>query len=99
MLKKAGLGVFVLFLAAVSGCATTGRNYQTDIDALNAKVAAMQNQLSEKDGEIARLQERMQEDESALLRAENEKRALADQLEAASAKAVPASTRPDSDLK
>lgn len=92
--------VAVVSLFVVTGCATT-RNYQGDIDALNAKVATLEGQLSEKDAEISRLENRMREEENARLEAENEKRALADKLEAARAKAVKV-TRPsvvDSDLK
>ena len=46
------LGIVGLF--AIAGCAT-GRDYQTDLNALNAKITAMQAQLSSKDEEVARL--------------------------------------------
>ena len=81
----------------LAGCATTGgRKYQTDIDALNAKVTALQGQLAAKDQEITHLQaqisdRRMADDaaQMAMRKAEDDKRALEQRLN----KAVP------SDLK
>lgn len=66
----------------LAGCAT-GRNYQTDIDSLNAKIASLQDQLSMKDQEISRLQSQTAENEMALRNAEEEKRRLADRLDSA----------------
>jgi outer membrane murein-binding lipoprotein Lpp len=43
------LGLFIL-----SGC-ETGRNYQGDIDSLNAKVSSLQSQSASKDEEISKL--------------------------------------------
>ena len=99
-----GLFAFA-FVALLAGCATTTgtRNYQTDIDSLNARVSALQGQLSAKDQEIAALQNKMNEQDSArasaeaaLRNAENEKRALADRLADAASQAKKA---PESDLK
>ena len=88
----------------LAGCATTGgRNYQTDIDALNAKVTALQGQLAAKDQEITHLQaqvsdQRMASDaaQTAMRKAEDDKRELEERLrdaESKKAKAIP------SDLK
>ena len=104
MFKRAQ-GLAVLAGAVLlAGCATTGgRNYQTDIDALNARVTALQGQLAAKDQEISTLQsqisdQRMASDaaQTAMHKAEDDKRALEQQLrdaESKKAKAVP------SDLK
>jgi hypothetical protein len=52
--SKAWLGIVVsAFL--LTGCAT-GRNSQADIDALNARINALQGQLAEKDEELTKLQ-------------------------------------------
>ena len=64
----AGVVVTSLFLM---GCATTGgRNYQTDIDALNARVSAMQGQLAEKDSEISTLKGQVEDERLARQAAE-----------------------------
>ncbi|MBI3252665.1 MAG: hypothetical protein HYZ52_05070 [Candidatus Omnitrophica bacterium] len=60
MKRKACLFLVFLSFLTASGCAT-GRNYQTDIDALNAKLAALQGQLSTKDEEVTRLQNQLKE--------------------------------------
>ena len=83
-------GAFLL-----TGCATTGvKTSQSDIDSLNARVTALQGQLADKDQEMAKLQnrisdERMAKDaaETALRKAEEDKRALSGQLSTASTKA------------
>ena len=104
MLKKVRQGAVLACAVFLAGCATTGgRNYQTDIDALNARVTALQGQLASKDQEIAALQsqvsdQRMAKDaaETAMRKTEEDRRDLADQLRSAQAKkaaAVP------SDLK
>ena len=94
MLKQLrGTAVWVLALA-LAGCATTGnKNYQGDIDALNARLTALQGQLAEKDQEISSLQtqvadQRMAKEaaEAALSRAEDVSRA-------------PGRSAPASDLK
>ena len=90
------LGVLV-----ISGCAT-GRSSQTDIDSLNAKISALQGQLSSKDEEIARLQSQMGGQQAALSAAEEEKRQLSEKLQNTMAQAsrkaaVP--TMQESDLK
>ena len=47
MLKKVQQGAVLACAVLLAGCATTGgRNYQTDIDALNARVTALQGQLA-----------------------------------------------------
>ncbi len=75
------LGVGVLAsLLVISGCAT-GRNYQTDIDALNAKVQALEGQLSSKDQELSRLQGDLAAQKAALAQAESEKRLLSEKLD------------------
>ena len=60
MRRASVLFLVILSFFTVTGCAT-GRDYQTDIDALNAKLAILQGQLSAKDGEIARLQSQLKE--------------------------------------
>ncbi len=74
---------FLAPMALLAGCATSGRNYQTDVDSLNARVTALQGQLSAKDQEISTLQGKMDDErlareasESALRNAESEKQAL-----------------------
>ena len=58
-----GLVVTSLFLA---GCATTPtRNYQTDIDALNARLTSMQGELSEKDAQISSLKNQVEDERLA----------------------------------
>jgi len=69
------LVVFVL-----AGCAS-GRSQQSDLDALNARVSALQGQLSAKDGEISSLQSQMNRQQSSLAEVENEKRRLADRVD------------------
>lgn len=102
-MKKGLFAVLALAVLAASGCATTGRNYQTDIDALNARVTALQGQLAEKDQQISTLQNQMNDQqmareaaEAALRNAENERAALSSQLSAAQSRKA-ASTQ--SDLK
>ena len=64
----AGIVVTSLFLA---GCATTPtRNYQPDIDSLNAKLSAMQGQLTEKDAEISSLKNQVEDEKLARQAAE-----------------------------
>jgi chromosome segregation ATPase len=104
MTRKPFFAAFAVFALAVSGCATTGRNYQTDIDSLNARITSLQAQIAEKDSEIAKLQNQMKEEEFARQQAESERRELNDRLSAAmseleSSKRAKASSRPDSDLK
>ena len=70
-MRLKGLGV-VLSALFIMGCATAPtRNYQTDIDALNARVSAMQGQLSEKDQEIAMLKDKAEDERRAREAAEN----------------------------
>ena len=57
MFKKIQGWAVLAGVVFLTGCATTGgRNYQTDIDALNARVTALQGQLAAKDQEISGLQ-------------------------------------------
>ena len=104
MLKKVQQGAILACAVLLAGCATTGgRSYQTDIDALNARVTALQGQLTSKDQEIAALQSQVSDQsmakdaaEAAMRKADEERRALNEQLrsaEANKAKAYP------SDLK
>ena len=87
MFRKINLwALFLIGVLAVSGCATTGRNYQSDIDALNSRITSLQGQLSEKDQEMSKLQNRLGDQQAALTSAESEKRALEDKLSAAQAK-------------
>ncbi|MCG3175838.1 MAG: hypothetical protein MOGMAGMI_00773 [Candidatus Omnitrophica bacterium] len=89
----------------ITGCATSGRNYQTDIDALNAKVAALQGQLSQKDSEISRLNDQVGSNAADLERARREKAQLEGRLDDALSKLksapapAPKPAAPDSDLK
>ena len=77
-------GVAVLAsLILIAGCATTGPSRQTDIDALNARVTALQGQLAEKDQEISKLKGEMEDQkkareaaEQALQNTENDQRAF-----------------------
>ena len=105
-LRNADLSFVVLTVAilTVSGCATTPqRNYGGDIDLLNSKVSSLQNEISSKDAEIARLQSQVSGHESALKQAEDEKRVLNEKLETemvASKKETQAPTKATpSDLK
>lgn len=79
---------FLSFLFMVSGCATTAPNNRADIDALNARVSALQGQMASKDEELSRLQSELREKESALSQAEAEKRAAQAQLDAERARAA-----------
>ena len=98
LLSMAFLGVLCL-----TGCATT-KNYQPDIDSLNARITSLQGQLSEKDQEIAKLQNQLGDQGSQLKRADSEKQALSDKLSDAlsrldNAPKKPAAPAYDSDLK
>ncbi len=66
-MKKVFLVLAIAFVAA--GCASGRTNYQSDIDAMNAKVAGLQGQLEAKNREIAGIQD--------------QQRMLASQLDAA----------------
>ena len=105
MLKRIRLGTAaVIGLVLVSGCATTGRNYQSDIDSLNSRITSLQAQLSKKDQAISKLQSQVGDQESALTRAESEKRELSDKLNSAMTQLDSASRKPvvkpeESDLK
>ena len=57
----AGVILSVLFL---TGCATA-RNNQADIDALNARLTALQGQMAEKDQELTALKTRLDDERMA----------------------------------
>ena len=108
MFKSMSLGMTMIAgLIFISGCATTGgRNYQSDIDALNSRITSLQAQLSEKDQTMSKLQNRLGDQQTALTSAESEKRDLAnklsaaqDKLAAAEKKASAPVTSEPSDLK
>ncbi len=74
-------GGFFAAALLLSGCASSGRNYQTDIDALNAKLATLQGQLTSKDSEISNLQSQLSDQrrgretaEAALLNSQHQQR-------------------------
>ena len=70
-MRLSGLTGAVLTSLFLMGCATTGgRNYQTDIDALNARVSALQGELSEKDSEISGLKNQVEDERLARQAAE-----------------------------
>ncbi len=91
-MKKISFWIALLApVALLAGCATSGRNYQTDVDSLNARMTALQGQLSAKDQEISALQSKMNDErlareasESALRNAESEKQALTQQINSTS---------------
>lgn len=85
MLSKALLVLLSVTSLMVFGCAT-GRNYQSDIDALNARVSTLQGQLSAKDEEISRLQGQVREEQQAKSQAASERGLIAEKLNAALAK-------------
>jgi chromosome segregation ATPase len=63
-MKSGSWGWVLLGSALLAGCATGGRNYQTDIDALNARVNALQGQLAAKDQELDKLQDQIKKQRS-----------------------------------
>lgn len=82
-MRLMGWSGIVLSAVLITGCATTGRNNQADIDAMNARITALQGQMAEKDEEISKLKNDLSDQsmareaaESALKGAEAEKRAL-----------------------
>mgnify|MGYP001617376096 CR=1 FL=1 len=84
-MKRKGLGLIALSAAMLAGCATGGRNYQTDIDGLNARVNALQGQLAAKDQELGQLQNEVSDQrmareaaEAALGKAKSDLAALQD---------------------
>ena len=100
MFKRMSLGAAMIAgLIFISGCTTTGRNYQSDIDALNSRITSLQAQLSDKDQEISKLQNRLGDQQSALTSAESEKRALSDKLSEAQAKLDAAEKKANTPVK
>lgn len=97
MLKK---NIFVwmsVMTLMITGCAT-GKNYQGDIDSLNGKINSLQSESNGKDQEIARLQSQLSDQQRSLSQIEDEKRRLAEELEAKAAKSAKKPSF-DSDLK
>ena len=70
MLKRAYFVVIFLTAITLTGCATTRKNSQSDIDALSARLTALQGQLSSKEQEILALQSRLDEERDARRAAE-----------------------------
>jgi chromosome segregation ATPase len=106
MRKKISLWFGLGLMVVLAGCATTSGTQvgQSDIDALNARLSTLQAQLSEKDSEIAKLQNSMRDEEAARVQAEDEKRSLSQKLDSALSdlKSAKTPTKPvlnDSDLK
>lgn len=99
MFRKFTSGLaLVAAVFVISGCATSGRNYQSDIDSLNSRVSSLQRESSAKDQEISRLQSQLNEHQSALSQAESDKRSISDKLDAAlaaQARAEEAASRPN----
>ena len=99
MSKRNVGGLLLTALVLMTGCATTaGRSNQPDIDALNARVAALEGQLAEKDQALNDQKMAREAAETAMRNAENERQRLADQLESAKA-ASRKPQAPASDLK
>ena len=104
-MKSRSLGCVLLGAAMLTGCATGGRNYQTDIDSLNARVNSLQGQLSAKDQELNALQNQVNDQrmakeaaEAALHKTERDRESLSEQL-ASELKKSAASKAYASDLK
>ena len=98
MWRKVQSGLVLASVLAWSGCATTGGNTRTEIDALNARVSALQGQLAGKDQEITSLQNQFNDQrlareaaETALRGAENQNKSLSEQLQNSQSKKAPAS--------
>ncbi len=70
----------VFFAVALTGCAT-GRNYSTDIDALNGRISALEGQLTDKNAELLRLQADMGSQSSELDAARRDKAELQARLD------------------
>ena len=90
MLKLGRLWFFgICAVLTVTGCAT-GKNYQSDMDTLNARLNSLQAQMQAKDEELARLRSEASANDSArsaaLARAESENREMNERLNAAQAK-------------
>ena len=104
MEKKALRFAAVLALGMFSGCATSERNVQPNIDALNAKVSLLQGQLTAKEDENTRLQSDLRSQQTLLAQSQAEKEMMEERLsnalsKANSKKAAPVSSNTESDLK
>ena len=98
MLKRMMGGFVLMAVFSLAGCATTGRNYQTDIDALNAKVAALQGQLAAKDQEINDQRMAREAAEASMHNSDSERQRMASQLDDLKSQSYKAKA-PASDLK
>ena len=99
MSKRSVSGLLLTALVLMTGCATTSvRSNQTEVDALNARVAALEGQLSEKDQALNDQKMAREAAESEMRKAESDKQKLADQLESAKAESRKPKA-PVSDLK
>jgi chromosome segregation ATPase len=85
---KQYIGLLVVSAAFLTGCATS-RSNQADIDALNARMSALQGQLAEKDGELNALQNQLADERMAREAAESALRSAP----------APAAKKVQSDLK
>ncbi len=74
-----------LSLVLLTGCATS-RNYQPDIDALNAKVDSLQSQLQAKNKEVAALSDQVRSLQGQLESAKRDKMDAEQRLKAATSK-------------
>lgn len=83
-MKRAALTIIFLG-SALAGCATTepAKNYQSDIDSLNARVSTLQGEINAKDQQVQSLQNRLNDQDRALSQARQEQDALRQQLNAA----------------
>ena len=98
MLKR-NAGGLLLTTMLLAGCATTGaRNNQTEMDAMNARLAALEGQLSQKDQELRSLEGQMSSERAAREAAEADRQRMAMQLESAKTESRTAKA-PASDLK
>ncbi|MBF0253616.1 MAG: hypothetical protein HQL11_00585 [Candidatus Omnitrophica bacterium] len=77
--------LLIVMALLTAGCAT-GRNYQTDLDALNSKVDNLQSQLTAKNRDLAALQDQLRNTQEQL-------RAAQTQLELASRAKAEAESR------
>ena len=83
-MKSGYFAGIVLTAVLLAGCAT-GRNQQADIDVLNARIAALQGQMTAKDQQISSLQNQVNDErmareaaESAMRTAESRRSAAAE---------------------
>lgn len=75
-MRPRALAGIILTSMLLAGCATTGRNHQADIDALNARITALGGQLAAKDQEMAALQNQVSDERMAREAAESALRSI-----------------------